>query len=216
MNSIRLGVFDIFAYIVPGIVYIVLISLALNFITPEQLINEILSLSLYSLLGYFFLGYLISFALENISSRYFYFTVELIKGNSQSRVIEKFKKENPDAKINEYRYPYTYAFVDVYSPISREKADNFSALAKMARNLSFGFLIFAILTILFSFIHFSQVNWLRMLLKVLIALIISIIFSFNADRYNLYFHIYLLNTYHIISKNADKIESPKKPKDRKS
>ena len=99
----------------------------------------------------------------------------MIKGNFQNRVIENFKKENPDAKIDEYRFPYMYAFADVYSPISREKADNFSALAKMARNLSFGFLIFAILTIIYNFIHFSQVDWLIMPLKIIIAIINSLL-----------------------------------------
>ena len=107
MNSFRLGVFDIFAYIIPGIVYLILISLALNIITPEQFTNKISSLTIYSMLGYFFLAYLLGFAFETIASKYCNFFIRLIKGNFKNRVIERFNSDNPETKLKDYNF-YTY------------------------------------------------------------------------------------------------------------
>jgi len=216
MNSFRLGVFDIFAYIIPGIVYIVLISLSINLITFEELINKTESLSIYSMLAYFFVAYLIGFALENIAAKYCSIINDLLKGKLKNRIIEKFNKNNPDAEIDDYNFDFLYAFTDIYSSVSRDKSDNFSALAKMSRNLSLVFFLFMIFTLLFNLINFSQIDWFVLPLKFIIGITISVIFLYHADRYQRYSLEHLLNTYYIISKNIDKIESSKKPKDRKS
>jgi len=204
MNSIRLGVYDIFSFIIPGIVYIILISFSLNLVTPEQFMNTIFSLSVYSLLGCFFLAYLVGFAFENLATKYCNSIIRIIKGKLKSRLIEEFNENHPDAKIKDYIFSFIYAFADIYSPASREKADNFSALSKMSRNLSLGFLLFIPLTLIYSFLHFNQISWLLSIFKIVAAILISLIFLFHADRYDANSHRHLLNTYYIVSKDRKK------------
>lgn len=206
MNNFRLGVFDLFSYIVPGLFYIILVALSLNILNMDQLIKGISSISFFSFLAFLLAGYLIGFAFDGIASKYYKITIRIIRGELEIRVLEHFKKENPDSKIDEYNFGFIYAFADVYSPDSREKADQFSALANMSRNLSLCFLCYAIITLADSLFHISTLNWIFVPLRLIGAVFVSYIFLSHADRFRSWSHIHLLYSYYIVSEGSRRIK----------
>lgn len=139
MNNFRLGVFEVFSYITPGLFYMLLIPLSMNILGKSRLINDIFinkDIPFYSIFALFFVAYLIGFLFDWFAYKYY----QLIFGKShKNKVIKHFNNENPDSKITDYNFGYIYAYAEVHCPNSREKADQFSALSNMSRNLSFCF-----------------------------------------------------------------------------
>jgi len=212
MNNFRLGVFDIFGYIVPGLFHIVLAILALNIVDLEQLNKTISALSIYSVLTYSFLAYVIGFTTDAIAAPYLPFFMERIRGSLKDKVLQTFKEENPDSIIEKYHFGFIYAFADVKAPNTRAKADIFSAMSSMARNISLAFLLYGVLSIGYAIANYGKTIWLHAIAKLLIAVIISILLLYRAYSFRSWSHGHLLNVYSILTErfpdaNLQKIES---------
>ena len=136
MNKIRLGVFDVFSYIIPGIFYSFVFLSSLNIFPTNEIIRYISSASVNLFFTYLLVAYIIGFVFDWFASKYF----KIIYEKSEKRkVIEHFKNENPDSNISNYYFGFIYAFAEVNCPNNRNKADHFSSLRNMSRNLSFCF-----------------------------------------------------------------------------
>jgi len=207
MNQIRLGLFDIFGYLIPGVAHLILISLALGFIgSIPQLIMIIYALSLNAVLAYAFLGYVIGFIFEGIAIRYVSIILDNILGRLNDRVIKQFRSFHPESKIKSYDINMIYAYSDVNLSTSLEKADTFFAMGSLARNLSFAFLVFAILTIVRAIIQWNITNWFYVCLAAPSAIVLSVYLVFQADRFRKSSHIHLLNTYYVITEKGENMK----------
>jgi hypothetical protein len=209
MSQIRLGLFDLFGYIIPGIAQMILVGLALNLINLAQLQALLAALTLESSIAYIFLGYVIGFVTEGMAVFYVANILDRVRGKLNERVLTRFKKFHPETKIKNYDINFIYAFADVNSPKSVEKADTFFAMGSLARNLSFSFLLFGIISLVRNIVV-GNVIWSYIVS--IASLLFSLYLVFQADKFRDSSHKHLLNIYYIVSEvnNKDDNKSQKK------
>jgi len=210
MNNFRLGLFDIFGYTIPGFCYLVLISLSINLYSLNQILNLISSLTTVQFFACFFVSFLIGFFFDGFALKYVTVVMDKInKGKLKDRVLDNFRVENPNARIDNYYFAFIYAFADIVSQNTREKADSLIALSNMSRNLSLGFLVYAMISLFHGLIYLCKTNWLLLSIKIILAIIISYTFLSYADRLKFISHSHLLNAYFIILKKNEIIKKAK-------
>jgi hypothetical protein len=211
MGQIRLGLFDLFSYIIPGIAIIIFMGLAVHLLDIAQLQMLFASLTLESAVVYIFLGYVVGFIAEGIAIRYVSLILDRVKGNVGERVLAKFKEAHPETKIKNFDINYVYSFVEVNSPKSIEKADTFFALGSLARNLSFAFLLFGVTSLVRYIILGNTVLWLYGIS--FLSIVLSLYLVFQADNFRTRSHRHLLNVYSVISEtNIKSLENDGKLK----
>lgn len=211
MGQIRLGLFDLFSYIIPGIAIIIFLGLAVNLLDIAQLQTLFATLTLESSIAYLFLGYIVGFIAEGMAIRYVSLILDRVKGNVGDRVLAKFKEAHPESKIKTFDINFVYSFVEVNSPHSIEKADTFFALGSLARNLSFAFLLFGITSFVRYTISGNSALWLYGIS--FLSILLSLYLVFQADNFRARSHRHLLNIYSIISEvNSKSDENDGKPK----
>jgi hypothetical protein len=181
MGQIRLGLFDLFSYIIPGIAIIIFMGLAVHLLDIAQLQMLFASLTLESAVVYIFLGYVVGFITEGMAIRYVSLILDRVKGNVGERVLAKFKEAHPETKIKNFDINYVYSFVEVNSPKSIEKADTFFALGSLARNLSFAFLLFGVTSLVRYIILGNTVLWLYGIS--FLSIVLSLYLVFQADNF---------------------------------
>jgi len=214
MGQIRLGLFDLFSYIIPGIAQIVLMGLALNIIDVAQLQVLITTLTLESLIAYIFLGYIAGFITEGIAVRYVAVILDKVKGKLNDRVLARLKEFHPETKIKNYDINFIYSFAEVNSPKSTEKADTFFAMGSLARNLSFAFLLFGVTSLIRTIVLGNTVIWSYVIS--IISILLSLYLVFQADEFRASSHKHLLNIYYVVSEVNNKDDGNKSRLKKKS
>ena len=199
MNNIQLTVFDIFSYILPGLCYIILIWTALHEVDLSTFIGAISKLSFYSFLAYSFISYLLGFTADVVASAVIVGITDKIRGDFRSRVITDFLDKNPGISIPDYHFGVIYSFADVKAPNARQKADQYSAMSGLARNLSLFLLVFALTTVVSAALEIQTVPLFFLLLKVASSLILSVILMFRADTFRFWSHSHLLHVYFLLN-----------------
>ncbi len=190
--------FDVFSYLIPGFCYVLLIMWATGEIQPAQMPSATESLTLYSILIYSFICYMIGFISDAISSLFIVKIMDSIRGDLRKRVSEKFKGLMDEENSETYHFSWIYAFADVKAPQAREKADQFSAMSGLSRNLSLAFFTFAIVTIAVEIFGLHRVGVLALASETIGALVISSILMFRADTFRRWSHSHLLNVHKLL------------------
>ncbi len=214
MSQIRLGLFDLFSYIIPGIAIIIFMGLALNVVDIVQLQALVSGLTLVSSIAYIFLGYVVGFITEGLAIRYVSLILDRMRGDLGNRVFTKFSEIHPEAKVKNFDINYIYSFVAVNSPDSIEKADTFFALGSLARNLSFAFLLFGATSLVRYIILGNTILWFYGIS--MLAILLSIYLVFQADNFRGRSHRHLLNIYYVITEATIKSNESKNRVKRKS
>ena len=204
MDNLRLTVFDIFSYTVPGLCYLILISLGLGKTNTSELVNIISGLSIYSFFAYCFIAYLLGFTLDTVAGGITVKIIEVIRGKLKERVLSNFLRENPDSKITEYHFSKIYSFADIKEEKSREKADQYSAMSGLARNLSLAFLIYALITFCHALVYSEDHQWKVFLFKFVVGITVSAILMWKSDTFRQWSHGHLLTIYHYYNCESDK------------
>ena len=195
MDSLRLTVFDIFSYTVPGLCYIILIFLGLDKTNISELNKIISGLSIYSFFAYCFIAYLIGFTLDTVAGGLITKIVEVFKGNLKERVLSDFLRENPESKITGYHFSKIYSFADIKKEKARDKADQYSAMSGLARNLSLAFLIYTLLTFCHFLFCVENHQWKLFILKIFFGITTSTILMLKSDTFRRWSHGHLLTIY---------------------
>jgi hypothetical protein len=211
MDNLRLTVFDIFSYMIPGLCYLVLLSWLVGKVDLSEVRKTISELSVFSALAYSFLSYLLGFVSDAISSLTILPLTDKIVGDLRGRVLREFRRENRCPEQEEYHFSTVYSFVDAKAPHVREKADQFSAMSGMARNLSLVFLIYG-LSVAWSGIRSpGTIGW-SLTLRMSFAMVISFLLVRRADMFRRWSHTHLLNVYVLLADQLEKteMEEPKR------
>ena len=132
-----------------------------------------------------------------------------IRGDLRSRVLTDFREENPGCTMEEYHFGAIYSFADVKVPNTREKADQYSAMSGLARNLSLALLVFAFTTGGYAIANVDKITLLSVLVKVGTAMSISVILMFRADTFRFWSHSHLLNVYYLLTQSSSEIKTEK-------
>ena len=200
MNNIRLTVFDIFSYTVPGFCYIILFAFGLEKIDLNSFVETTSKLSIYTILAYSLLSYIIGFIFDVFADKIIIKLIDLLQGDLKERVLSEFNRENPQFALTEYHFSKLYSSIDVQVSKAREKVDQYSAMSGLARNLSLAFLTFTFTSISFTIIHFYNIQWSLFIIKILTGFAISLVLMLQTDTFRRWSHYHLLCDFYIVKK----------------
>ena len=199
MDNIKLSIFDIFSYIVPGIVYFFLAYYSVNYINFDLLFVFLQNLSISSIFVYGFISYLIGFSMDTIAAG----TMEVLEyffGDFNVFIIEGFKKQNQKCFIDNYHFSEIYSYADLKAPQIREKTDQYSAMSGLARNLSLAFLLFVVVNIFYETFFSSSHDWPQLIMRWVAGTGISFVLMLKAYIFRKWSHYHLLHIYHMLHK----------------
>jgi hypothetical protein len=212
MSQLKLGLFDFFSYIIPGLAHIILMGLALDLIDVTQIQTLITTLTWESSIAYIVLAYVVGFITEGMAIRYVAAILDRVRGKLSDRVFIRLKEAHPETKMTSYDFNFIYSFAELNSPQSVEKADSFFAMGSLARNLSFAFLLFGMVTLVRYIIMGTTLIWSYGVS--IISILLSLYLVFQADNFRARSHRHLLSIYYVASE-ANKKDNDDKSKPRK-
>ena len=151
--NIRLGIYEIFSRIVPGMFYIAAIGQLLvifNLVNIDlKIINEI---SLTTSIGIIVVAYFVGEALDRFAL--FWFRIFKKKGFS-ARSFAQFKKWHKDRWVIDFEdhdWPILLAYIRIKNLELASEIERNNALSIMLRNVSFGLLLMTISNIIQFFL----------------------------------------------------------------
>ena len=198
--SFTLGVYELFAYIVPGILYLYVVNEFLKLFTLSYIefknFDNIAATVLFILFSYI-LGQLFDFIADKWRR-----WRQPKEGNLDS--IERLKRHHPKSNVN--FLPQDSAFL--LSLIRRDypdvatTADRSKALSKMLQNISLGLLFYT----LFQLASFVLTGFsIGHLLIALLALIFGLLAKRRSQRYNRWYYDHIYETALTYGSDTDKI-----------
>jgi hypothetical protein len=187
---------------IPGFCYLALFSWGLDDIQISTDVQTISTLSIYAAVAFCFFSYIIGFISDSLASVIVVRIIDWFRGDIRDRVSLKFKDEGQKDEEYRYRFSAIYAFADVKAPQAREKADQFSAMSGLARNLALVFLVFAFSVGIRPLFNRQSVIWPIYATKLTVALGISIILMFRSDTFRRWSHSHLFNVYKLLRVNV--------------
>ena len=183
---------------VPGVCYLIMVPWALKWVAPFQFIDSFSNLTIYSTVAYAFLAYLIGFISDSIAIVIVLFITDRIRGDHRARVLAEFMKENTETEITDYHFSTIYSFVDIKAPNAREKADMFSAMSGLARNLSLAFLLLSILILCTAVVEFQNGYLVHEFAASACSFVVSCVLMLRADTFRKWSHSHLLNSFSLL------------------
>lgn len=196
--SITLGIYDVFSYAIPGILYLFTLYEFMRFI--QKPIELPLENSLYLLL-LALLSYLVGHLFDHISRHLWY--RRFYPEKSPERAFSRFEKHfNIKTEVTPRQWPILLSVIrhtnsEVSTTIEKNKATSI-----MLRNVSFSlFLLFLILAISAFFPVFS----LTYLISAVVALALSIVSMRRGDEFNQWFYLEIFQQSLIYGKSIKEI-----------
>jgi hypothetical protein len=196
--SIQIGLYDFFAYTLPGVLFLSVLGYAgasfglfqFNFQVFNGLSTPLVLVSLAA-------SYILGMLLEPIAKRWY----RVLQPKSRTKTIFKeFKEIHPDWEIDVH--PEDAGLVRAY--IKQENVElalaieEDGATGKMLRNFSVGFAVFALILLLQLLTNGFQISRLAMLF---VAAMLSIIAASEAAKFDRWFHYRTLESIAAFSLN---------------
>lgn len=171
--NIRLGIYEVFARIVPGGLYLVaILQFLLTFRIVEfdwQSINE---LSLAASLGLIVAAYILGGAFDTLAIALFHL---FKKRNISGRILDRFRKDYQDRwqiDFKDYDWPLLLAFIRTKNLELAGELDRHNALSIMLRNVSLGLLFLATNSVIQFFLFRNAANIYISLFLLLLSMLI--------------------------------------------
>lgn len=198
--SITLGVYDLFAFMIPGILYTYIANEFLKLFGLAHLdiqqINDLVPIVLVIMIGY-----ILGQVLELPARAWRRWRLNL---DAAANAIEKIKKNHPNAKIDflPQDWPFLYGVIRRYHIGSVAAIDRLSAISIMLQNISFGLLLYALFHLISILVTGYSIDHLVFVLS---AFLLALPTKRKSQIYNQWFYnsIYELSLSH--GSSADKI-----------
>ena len=205
--SVTLGIYDVFSYAIPGLLYLFIFTEVLRLLHLPSFdtakFDNFVYLVLIGLLSYL-VGHVFDYISHNIWYRVFY------RGHTEERAYEKFK-EIPGINVDFDPRQWSILFsvlrhnnFELVNSIDKNKATSI-----MLRNVSFALFLLAIVSAIRTFANgFSLIS----LLLSIIALIASIVALRRSDMFNLWFYSMIYQQSFVYGSNLKEIVGINKSK----
>jgi len=146
--TIRIGIYDFFAYTIPGAVYLSAVVYLLHTFQVVSIDFAFADLSIIHIVVVAFLSYITGFIFDPIPTPLW----ERLFGlkDTSEKVLDKFKQDHPclDIKFRGSAWPILLAYIRRESVDVASDIEKFNAIAKMFKNVSFGFFVFSVIWII--------------------------------------------------------------------
>lgn len=198
--SITLGIYDVFSYAIPGILYLFTFNEALKLLKlPYVDISQLSNVFHLVLLG--LISYLVGHLFDHISHYVWY--RRFYPGKSEERAFSRFKTSsglNPDFEAHQWSVLLSvirHDNMEVCNAIDKNKATSI-----MLRNVSFALFL---LTIVFSISAFISNFSLFYLLGAIAALVSSIVALRRGDVFNQWFYMLIYQQSLVYGNNLEEV-----------
>lgn len=159
--SIRIGLYDLFAFTIPGVLYIVVALFGLSifgFITLD--LNQIANLSIAWVLGLLGVGYVIGLLLDPMAHKWVRLFIPKNR-DAKKTALASFRRKHPWVAIefDPADWPILLNAVKIKSFDIAMEVEQHNVLYIMLRNISFALLLTALnflLIFLFIYTHFGN------------------------------------------------------------
>ena len=203
--ALRIGIYDLFTYTVPGFIYSS-IGFYLLFIFNQFSINleKLTTVHFLLLCG---IAYLLGIIFDPIADIVLY---KLLNRKNYAQIaISDMKNRYPEIKINfkKEHWPVALAYLYKQNIDWGNEIEILRALYKMLRNVSFAFMVFSVTL---SISYLSDLSTHSLLLYSIISLVLAIISLLHARKFNKWFYSTLFES--VIASQIDMSEyiKPKK------
>lgn len=188
--SIKLGIYDFFAYMIPGGIAIAAFLFVL--INRFGLIIDFTQLSATHILLFGILSYLSGYVVDAISGRMwldFFHPKNLFE-----KTINEFNERNPSIKVSlkEMDWYIVFTYIKKQSIDIADTIDKLNAQSKMLKNSGFGAVIFSII---FLVEFFSSKYHVNNLLLSIACLVVAIILAKQAVKFRSWFYVSIYQSY---------------------
>jgi hypothetical protein len=187
--SITLGVYDLFAYTVPGILYLYianefLILFGLAHIEFQNLDNIVVTILVI------IVGYILGQILDLVAKKWRKWGQPR---ESTLEAIEKLKKDHPKCEINflPHDWPFLLSLIRRYHPEVATSTDRSKAISVMLQNASLGLLFYSLLQLISFLLNDYSIEHL---LLALFAFIIALPAKRKSQIYNRWFYDHIYET----------------------
>lgn len=158
--SITMGIYDFFAYVVPGLIYLFLLndfSSRMEWVSFDLMqVNSQISIGT---IGVVALAAYIAGNVFDVFAHWFCFSL-LTRKNMSETVLQEFKKQYPELNVA-YRpkdYHMLFVLLRARNPTFTQTIDRFEANSILLKNVSFASLLFAVIRLPDVVISFSTAN----------------------------------------------------------
>lgn len=196
--SINLGIYDLFSYFIPGLLYMyvfndVLRNIDLKHVDIEAWLQSSPNQSLFVIIPILIGAYVVGHILDPISHEFFKFLfyIQYRRKKSEQGLLW-LKKRFPDLDIRFYSKDWStlLSFIRLRNIEMARVIDKFSADSIMLRNIAFGTLLFSILQIV---LFFSTGNWMFFLVSIS-AFVFCILSARRSNEFSLWFFTEIFRT----------------------
>ena len=182
--SFTLGLYDIFANIIPGFIYLFIINEALREFKLAHLeITTIDNAAYFFLLGIlaFLVGHNMDFLSYRLWVRVFY------RDHPEDRAYKQFRAIYPELEIqfNPRHIHLFFGAIKVAKPEIANDIEKNKVICLMLRNVSFASILFFVLEV--AVILFRGFSWINLIIATL-SLVASIVTIRRADMFNVLFY----------------------------
>lgn len=200
--SVSIGIYDIFAYAIPGFLYLYAFNNILRLLKLPH-VEELVAINSTAALGLLFLaaylaGHLMDFISHRLWVRIWY------RGHGEERAYSQFLETKPgrNVKFDPKQWSLLFSVIRHNDHETAEMIDKLKATSIMLRNVSFGFLLLGSIAILEIF--FSMFSWQALFLS-MVYLLFSVIALRISDRFNLSFYTIIYQQALLYGKNLEDI-----------
>ncbi len=195
--SIRLSLYDFFAYMIPGVFYILITAIGLStFGLVDIDLSQWTDFSLFTFLILLGLGYVLGQLIDEIAYRW----LRLRKGrsrNARQKALASFRQRYPwiDIDFLPEEWAILLKALQIQTPHLVPEIEQQNALSIMLRNISLGLVVTAIMFFLIFILVYTHIGNL-------IIAIIALALSFVAiDRSSLRRHWFYMGIYEAFATN---------------
>lgn len=195
--SIRLSLYDFFAYMIPGVFYILITAIGLStFGFVDIDLSQWTDLSLFPFLILLGLGYVLGQLIDEIAYRW----LRLHRGRSRiarQKAVTSFRQRYPwiDIDLVPEEWAIFLKAIQIQTPHLVPEIEQQNALSIMLRNISLGLIVTAVMFFLFFIIVYPHIG------NLIIALIALALSFLAIDRSSLRRHWFYMGIYEAFATN---------------
>lgn len=204
--SVSIGIFDLYSFMIPGLLYLFVLNetarvMKLGYFDFSQLKDN-----LWLGVGILAIAYIFGHTLSSLTFR-IWFRLFYRHERSQ-RAYEKFKESNPDVNYRHESWGILMAVIRRDNPDIAQRIEKNIVDAIMFRNVSFGFMLFAVVQLITGF---STVFSVTIIAAIILASLMSGLAIRQSNKYDSWFFNSIFEHAITFGRTTEEVTSALKP-----
>ncbi len=218
--SVNLGFYDLFSYLMPGLLYLYVINefmriIGAKFIDVESWLRAGQAPEFSVLLPILLVAYIAGHVFDAIALRFFFQFIYRLRNkegaSSQSLKVIKEKHPELDIKFKSKDWEILFTFLRQRNIDTAQNIDRFQADSVMLRNVALGVLLLAPLHL---FLFFSTMTWVYLLIT-LCEILVCVITISESFKFRMWFFTNIFESSLLYGRNVEEVINYESKKEKK-